>query len=216
MAAQRILVIVFTILLILQPVSSKAEDHFDWDGFFLGFGIGAKHIEVDRWSSFSGFGYYEDEGLSAGIIAGNNWLHGSWVIGVEGDFYLGNASVTGNPVARFFRAESDWMGSIRLRLGHLLGNHLLYLTGGLAFADLDAYQSDGFISESDSTIATGYTIGAGIDFWLTKELLGRFEISHSDYGDETFFQGSPLGSLRYDMDETMVKFAILFHLHPQD
>ncbi len=196
---------------------AMAEEHFDWDGFFAGIGAGANFVDLDRYNNLPAApnvgSTYSDTVFTAGAIAGYNWQSGNWVYGIEGDVYFTDIDFFGtNVAAMYYMASSDWNASIRGRLGYIIGHHLAYLTAGLGFADINVSQFNGYISDSASDILTGYIIGLGLDFWLNQNILGRVELTHADYGDETFFQGSPLGSFNVELVETVFKVAILFNL----
>lgn len=81
-------------------------------------------------------------GFVGGGQVGWNFQKGGWVFGPEGDFSylhtrgttnLTTASGTGAAQTTVVRNRMDWMGSARLRAGHVLGDGLIYATGGYAF-----------------------------------------------------------------------------------
>jgi outer membrane immunogenic protein len=166
---------------------------------------------------------------------GGQFQFGHFVVGVEGDFdrmaahesrqfaetqtgFIGGA-FDSNTVAQttlndFREASSDWMASVRGKVGWAHGPLLFYATGGVAFSDVevsgnetartDFFQrtapggtfpanfiplasttSRNFNQRMDDTLV-GWTAGAGVDLALTDVLTVALEYRHSDFGDETF------------------------------
>jgi hypothetical protein len=81
---------------------------------------------------------YNTDGVVGGIHAGYNWQSGQFVFGLEGD--LEGADIKGgyrlaNTNGTDYRLRDQ--ASIRGRLGVAFNNSLLYVTGGVAFADIE-------------------------------------------------------------------------------
>jgi outer membrane immunogenic protein len=64
---------------------------------------------------------------------------------------------------------------------------LLYVTGGVAFADIDHsyYQFNPDTVDSFSKVRTGWTIGAGAEFAIVSNWSVFGEYRYSDYGRTT-------------------------------
>jgi len=102
---------------------------------------------------------------------------GQWLLGIEADFEYfrsaGSSSVTGIVLAPaitgtvFSSVSTDWLLTVRPRLGVILNNWLLYATGGLAVTNLKASWgfSGGGVAESASESSTkaGWTVGGGFE-----------------------------------------------------
>lgn len=120
-----------------------------------------------------------------GIQFGYNFQIKQFVIGLEGDFQytdLSKSRQTGrtilgtNPASFSGKVKSDWLSTVRTRLGYGLGNFLGFITGGLAIADY-SYNSDytylinsNISAANSSQTLTGWTVGAGGEYSLTDKL----------------------------------------------
>jgi outer membrane immunogenic protein len=152
--------------------------------------------------------------LTGGLQMGYNWQFNSLVAGIEADIN-GNASGTKtasstvvyfppNPQA-FTLVQSiknDWMGTLRGRLGYAAGPTLFYVTGGLAFGDVSVSRtfSDTIVpglvqTVSNSNTRTGWTLGAGFEYALSRDWSVKGEYLHADLGRVTnpgpLFPGFP-------------------------
>ena len=61
-----------------------------------------------------------------------------------------------------YTQKLPWFGTVRGRLGYAYDRFLPYVTGGLAYGNIEANPSFGFTSAS--TTNAGWTIGAGVEF----------------------------------------------------
>lgn len=92
------------------------------------------------------------DGFLGGVQVGFNWQAGVWVFGVEADISFAdvNGASTLGPTLAFpglapipgstytSNWDMNWFGTVRGRLGFTAANTLLlYVTGGLAYADID-------------------------------------------------------------------------------
>jgi outer membrane immunogenic protein len=137
---------------------------------------------------------------------GYNTQFGGWVAGLEGDFSSFNFNKTiapsGNPFSfggftagSMVLSESistNWLSTIRGRLGYAFNSVLVYGTGGVAFGKVGFTQTDrefsfnglGFGNEAStaSVTKTGWAAGAGIEYALTPNWILSAEYLHVDLG----------------------------------
>lgn len=133
---------------------------------------------------------YKPAGWLAGLHAGFNAQHGSWVIGYEGDVsWVHGASdsvESGNPNNPNVRTLGiDWLSTHRLRVGHASGQTLIYGTGGLAIIGVDTFKAVGGDPKNESSekvVRTGFAVGGGIEHMVTDNLTLRASISTSTLG----------------------------------
>ena len=212
-------------------------------------------------SSFVTFGTPSiDHGSDASLIGGGqlgyNYQWGHIVFGVEGDFNGVGSRKTGRfqPETIFstsnfgFDTETNlltmrealvnWVGSARGRVGWAQGSALLYLTGGVAFADTSLRSHDAasttyfdqnnglFIfnvtdtaSAQDEQLVTGWTGGAGAEWAVTKIVSMALEYRHNGFGDETYNfsrkgRNGPIfpGATRLGLEEDQVTLRVNFLL----
>jgi outer membrane immunogenic protein len=145
-------------------------------------------------------------GWIAGVHAGYNVQTGSFVWGIEGDasyFRLrANSADTfpfpstlaggplGPPTLTFSANTSmstDWLLTVRPRLGVTFANALLYVTGGLAVTEEKVSQTSGVLNgatfmSSISETRLGWTVGGGIEYMLSPQWSIRAEYLHLDFG----------------------------------
>jgi outer membrane immunogenic protein len=150
-------------------------------------------------------------GFIGGGQAGYNWQTGSFVLGVETDFdgttlsrsrsVIGPSFVDNNFVNDNFTANGsvrlNWLGSTRARVGWAVtpdNRLMIYGTGGVAYGGgsahlniFDADPANGFIwsSGSNSATRTGWTIGGGVEYAITNNIILGAEYLYYDLGSRT-------------------------------
>lgn len=145
-------------------------------------------------------------GFYGGGQVGYNWQFApAWVGGIEADINAsgiegklglnvtaseGSDSLNINGSAG---SKLDYFGTVRGRIGWTNGPLLLYATGGLAYGDVTS-SINGSISSSDPDLNgsldgiskknhhTGWTIGAGVEYALTRNISLKTEYKWVDLG----------------------------------
>ena len=125
------------------------------------------------------FGVFSDNfngGLFGGY-AGYNWQSGAWVFGVEGDINGVWNDETFNINGFDVDVGSDYLASLRGRVGYAFDRTLIFATAGVAFTQLSA-EADLFngVSLSADQSFTGWTVGAGAEYAFTDNWIGRARI----------------------------------------
>ena len=193
------------------PVIAKApvykapvrETGYDWGGFYVGGQLGATW-GPSRWS-LDGWGTVEPRvaGLLGGGEIGFNHQVGRWVFGLQGDLSWSNAQgARACPNGFFYSCESelDFLATTTARIGYAYWDRLLvYAKGGLAIARernrYDCYTGSqttsgvtlvGCPSQSDTNTKTGWTVGWGTEFGLTRTISIKSETSYVDLGTDRF------------------------------
>jgi outer membrane immunogenic protein len=194
---------------------------FNWTGYYIGASGGAAWTKADvglnpvngavpnyRPEDIPGvaaLGTTSLNGTSAifGAKTGYNFQFSSWVAGLEADFsyFHTNRSVTavGNPFPAFAGSmalntsvTTDWLATIRPRIGYAFDRTLIYATGGVAFGKVKfsntdvefAFNGAGFGNEASSSSQTrvGWAVGGGFDYALTRNWIVSAEYLHVDLG----------------------------------
>jgi outer membrane immunogenic protein len=179
------------------------------EGRLLGVGPGGTNAVVvagqQRTDSFNLSGFI------GGFQGGCNWQVGAWVFGIEGDGSATNKegqafpaittiATSVGPLAvnqgTVLELQERWLVTARGRLG-LAGwgwwgpNTLLYLTGGAAWAKIDA--SRGTLGNpiatgvQQSDTRDGWTVGGGIEYALGYGWSAKAEYLYVDFGDYRTF-----------------------------
>lgn len=173
-----------------EPVSA-----YNWSGAYVGGQIGYGWGN-DKWS-FQGLDYTvpaKPDGFLGGIYGGYNWQFGSGVVlGADADFTFsdmkksgidGDSSGFADPTYGY-GSKIDWTAAVRGRVGYGVGRFLPYVAGGVAFAHQNVSASL-TVPFSESATRTGWTIGVGVDYAATDNLVVRAEYRYSDFGKKTF------------------------------
>jgi outer membrane immunogenic protein len=166
---------------------------FSWTGGYIGIQGGGLWANVKVDDDF-GFGERISDNLNGGLFggyAGYNWQSGAWVFGAEGDINWTGNNKTFGVVDRFgvnrdVDFGTDYLASLRARVGYAFGRTLIFATGGVAFTQVsaDATIFDN-VNLNASKSFTGWTIGAGGEYAFTDNWIGRLEYRYYDFGNNT-------------------------------
>jgi outer membrane immunogenic protein len=160
-----------------------------------------------------GDGRYDMSGGLFGGGLGYNWQSANWVFGLAGDFSGGNVSGSSNvcgattPNPHACGTSLDSLGTVRGQIGYAVGptgNWLPYVTGGLAFGNVHAW--DALTPAAGTVTRAGWTIGAGVAWMVVPNWTVKFEYLHVDLGSENIFNIVP------GVPETVSAKADLFRL----
>jgi outer membrane immunogenic protein len=159
---------------------------YNWAGTYIGinggYGFGSSTWTDPLNPAGSTSGSFNTNGGLVGGTLGVNFQTGAFVFGVEGDidwqavkgsrsnlFCTGVfASGASTAVAAGANCEtkSNWIGTVRGRLGYAADRVLFYATAGGAFGNVEA----GLVGfPFQSTTKFGWTAGAGFEFELDGE-----------------------------------------------
>jgi outer membrane immunogenic protein len=144
-------------------------------------------------------------GWVAGGLAGYNWQQGSWVYGIEADLSgtglkssmsggIGSISPCVGDAAST-SAKIDWYGTLRGRAGWTVDKALFYVTGGLAYGEVDlssSFTAGGVsLSSQASSTRAGWVIGGGMDYMLQPNLFLNLGYQYIDLGTVSLAAASP-------------------------
>lgn len=163
----------------------------NWSGAYLG---GSGSYNMGR---FQG-GDYKARALGGAVYGGYNMQNGQIVYGAEADVgYSGNDTVYNG-----INSKQGINGSVRARVGYDMNPFLLYGTAGVAAQSSKASDP----TSSDKKTAAGYTVGAGVETFVTQNITARAEYRYSDFQKKNFDLDS--GSVSRGYDEHSVKLGI--------
>jgi len=139
-------------------------------------------------------------GKLGGLQGGYNLQRGPVVYGIESDYSFSDmkgtkvispivqnngtpfpgTSVIGTANSTVSHQDTDWLGTLRLRLGATpVPRLLVYGTGGLAYGGVRASNS---IFSSTSTTLVGWTVGAGLEMAVASNWSAKLEYLYVDLG----------------------------------
>ncbi|MGO9544676.1 MAG: outer membrane protein [Rhodomicrobium sp.] len=204
---------------------------FSWAGWYAGVNGGyAWGGEADVSSAYPGYctlapcgGHSSgsttaDGGFGGGQI-GYNWQRDRLVFGLEADIQGAgvDGSVTvGGPASG--STSLDWFGTVRGRLGLTVmgGTSLVYVTGGLAYGGVDDKLTVPGASKSDSQVAAGYVLGAGIEHSYSPSWSVKAEYQYFDLGSDalSLSHSGVTAEGSYDHNYQTVRVGVNYHFLP--
>ena len=190
---------------------------YNWSGFYAGLnaGLGFGHATTSTDTVFSPTGYFattsvpaisaaggqssDKTGFTGGGQIGYNWQINNAVFGLEADFgYMGlRASSSGGavypccaPTAFTISStvKTDWLMTLRPRIGFASNNWLMYITGGLAVGEVkgDFNFADTFATAAESASISktkvGWALGGGVEYGMAGPWSLKLEYLHVDLG----------------------------------
>jgi len=159
---------------------------FNWTGFYAGanIGLGIANTNYNALLGIPGSG----SGLVAGVQAGYNWQVNNFVLGLEADFgYFGVRRTGAFGLGSTLTWRTQWDASLRARAGLAVDRTLLYVTGGVGFADIGTRgQLAGLavVNFAQTQTRVGFQVGAGIEHALTQNWTVRAEYLYGNYGSK--------------------------------
>jgi outer membrane immunogenic protein len=172
-------------------------------GVVPGVSEGLAALSSGRITTNSGTGF-----IGGGQLGYNVQVNKVWVVGIEADIQgktgssngtlgVGNV-VVGVPVTsvQTVSASTDWIGTVRGRLGVLVApNWLVYFTGGLAYGGSSASSTlaqtgtNGFLGTGAGNMSEtriGGTFGAGLEWRFAQRWSAKAEYLFYDLGTASF------------------------------
>jgi outer membrane immunogenic protein len=199
---------------------------YNWTGFYGGLNLGGAWQSSNSTTSTlnNPLGYFNTfaatavnalgpqtvgtSGVTGGLQVGYNWQRDRILFGLEADIdalsLRGGASNTG--VYPFTTAtftintnvKSDWLATVRGRLGFVAGDWLLFGTGGAAFSDLKASwafsdtcgtnptcngpPAPNAAEAASATTRVGWTVGGGLESKLSERWSWKLEYLYVNFG----------------------------------
>lgn len=199
---------------------------YNWHGAYAGVQIGTSGYRSTTAIAdvLDLAGSREDTSFNIGGVIGYNWQNCNTVFGLEADLAWANVDRdwgvnlggVGLP-GQLFSANSsiDFYGSIKLRTGFAFDKMLLYVTGGIAFANIEHSGSNnanallgipaGLFSFKTDETRWGWVVGAGTEYALTNRITWRSEATYTRFEDQDFnLNISPLlggGAIKFNAQD---------------
>jgi outer membrane immunogenic protein len=162
------------------PAPVAAPMAYSWSGFYIGGHAGGGWTDLGI-----------TDGSSSGFVGGGqigyNWaLSPSWVIGIEADFSGTSISESASFLVPGFgtlnaSADLNWLATVRGRLGYTWDRFMIYVTGGGAWADVDASASLAGVTVNASGTASGWVIGGGGEWMFAPNWTFGVEYLHYEF-----------------------------------
>jgi outer membrane immunogenic protein len=214
---------------------------FTWTGCYIGGTVGGVWgNSTDAWGpNPAGFPSpgpltfstsFHSSGVTGGVEGGCNYQVNPWfVFGVEGDWqatslsktFTGTAVTPAGSLPFTQTFSSHWLSTVRARAGYSAGPWLFYVTGGAAFANVSYTDSltlltANTVNSSQSTTASGWTVGAGVEWALAFNWTVRAEYLYVDLPGTTYTSVNPAVPLSFvtathsDLHENIIRAAVSY------
>jgi outer membrane immunogenic protein len=207
------------IICLLSPCLMISAAHAQWTGYYVGAngGYAWGQSDVEASTTFSETGYFAPDevplvnqagvgriatnGFTGGFQGGYNWQSDAWVYGLELDFGLFDTDATRQITELYDPAyggaftidqtvQTEWLATVRPRVGYVVENLLIYATGGLAVTQLknqnefsDTYGENAHESAYASETQLGWTVGGGAEYLFADDWSIKAEYLYVDFGD---------------------------------
>ena len=171
-----------------QPVIEQPT----WTGFYAGIYGGYDFSQNLTAKTTQTHKFNGADGAIGGIQAGYDQQFNAMVLGVAGDIGLNAVSKSWLNATQDWRTkiEGQYSGALRARAGYLLNRDLmLYATSGWAFMNAKV-SGDDVPSVGNKVTQTktlnGYTVGAGIEYKISKSISMNTEYRYNNYAKTSF------------------------------
>lgn len=209
---------------------------YNWSGIYLGIN-GGYGFGDSKWSPaapFVGTNNFNTDGGLVGGTVGVNFQSSSVVFGIEGDWdwagISGNSSNTTSTIdpagicgtagalACTYQTSSNWLSTVRVRVGYAFDRVMIYATGGGAAGDVKATFTNpntGFSGTTNST-EWGWTAGGGIEAALTDNITAKVEYLFVDLqnGDCDSTICGVVPAVPVSFDASLVRAGLNFKFNP--
>jgi outer membrane immunogenic protein len=181
----------------------RVADTFSWTGFYIGAHVGGTWGTIESALPLGTSGLslpissHTINGFVAGGQAGYNLQVNPWlVLGVEGQISWTDSSGR-TPCAPLSilgcSTDVNWMATLAGRVGFTRGHTMLYVKGGVAWADTDhSVDFLGVTFLTSSSTRTGAMVGAGVEHAFAPNWSAKIEYNYMDFDTERL--GFGLGS----------------------
>src|SRR5262245_5847760 len=171
-------------------------------GAFIDTGLGnTLHAEDDNWGGGVGIGYnWQSRCTVFGVVADWSWTNlRAEALQLDGDQGPGGATADTMSISHRLR----WFGTVRAKAGVVVDNLLLYVTGGVAYANFDRTWT--FFEDGPATTGTfsnrrtkwGWTAGVGTEWaiWDNWSVMSEFLYMRFERDTQTFTGDGIIGAL---------------------
>src|ERR1041384_3921094 len=191
---------------------------FSWTGFYAGINGGYSWGQ-SSWSdpaAGANSGRFDTSGGLVGGQIGYNWQPGAFVFGVETDAdwlnVKGSTAGLGGVCAAdgggVCQTQQNWLGTTRARVGYAFDRWLPYITGGVAYGDIQAKQPTGTTNSTN----VGWTAGGGVEYGINRNWSAKLEYLHIDLGTANLMgAASGTNTLAVPVTNDLVWAGINYH-----
>jgi outer membrane immunogenic protein len=194
---------------------------FSWTGLYLGLQGGYGWGRESYTDNAIGAVSHSPEGGIFGGVLGYRYQIGQFVLGAEGTASWAdiNDSVSGGGFSETLKARSLYTATGQIGWA-AFSQTLLYAKGGWAGASLHNDLTGAGLTASNTQNASGWTVGAGIDYAVWQNVVLGVEYDHMDLGYGSFAAatsvgGAPwtvAGTSRFKNDQVVGRLTYKFNM----
>jgi len=204
---------------VLDPDPLPIVTPFNWSGAYIGGQVGYGFGNA-KFSPIGGD--LRPRGFLGGIYAGYNFDVGSNVIlGIDGDFSGAEINRTGvdnsDPSATAsVKTDLRWSGAIRPRIGYAINRFMPYIAGGVAFGNIkDTVSLTTTATATQNSVTqqktkTGWTIGGGVDYAATDNVILRLEYRYTDFRRRDLGAGFANATLNQKLTTNDIRLGVAY------
>ena len=183
--------LVLAFFLFSSTTAWAAPPAYNWTGFYAGLqGIYATGVSDFDWPAYSTHTDHIIKGGMAGLVAGFNYQTPiNVVVGIETDFNYGKLQGSSTCPGSSYecRTEVNWLGATRARVGYAVNRFLPYVAVGVTYSGAELFANEtatGIEVENTKNDYLGWTPSIGVDFMITKNLIGSFEYAYYEFSTD--------------------------------
>jgi outer membrane immunogenic protein len=155
-----------------------------WGGFYAGVhaggGWGTQNPDTPA--------EFDLDGPYAGVQLGYNFVSNQFLFGLEADASwsgINGVRVTSGPGGTTTE-DIDWFGTVRGRLGYVMGDWMPYVTGGWAYSSNTRTNNGIFGAQTTDASHSGWTAGLGAEYAFAPGWSVKGEYKYFDFGSATY------------------------------
>ncbi len=167
---------------------------FSWNSFYVGTNAGfirsmAAATDKEFWGPNETI-YSSGSGVLGGIQAGYNYQLGAIVFGLEADLATtsADAKAISHGSGRTDQHKTSALGTVRGRVGYAFDRTLLYVTGGLAYGNVNNSVVNTFLTTQNAETSgwrTGYAVGGGVETAINAHWTVKAEALYYNVGSSS-------------------------------
>lgn len=179
----------------IRGATVPAVPYAQWEGAYIGGHVGI--VSQDASCSTTQYAFdascgalHESQvirttGMLAGLQAGWDWQDRYFVYGIAADWSWTNLkhTLSSDQGSFAFNAKTDWLASFRGRMGLALDSTMVYITGGVALADIqNSNSATGNTYNQMSGTQVGWVAGLGVEHKFNPHWSAFAEMLYYDFG----------------------------------
>ncbi len=204
------------------------ETLYNWSGFYIGGHLGGAWTN-EQWINSANTTAFGDlgpgqgfrqrgSGIMGGGQIGYNWQANNFVFGAEGTISaLDNTGRVNNAAFGGLDDQFSWRSNVLAtivgRAGYAIQNNLLYFKGGYAGVNNRLSVVDNVPpatgSGSQTHWASGWTVGAGWEYGITRNWIVGLEYNYAAFGGQTYQLGGTSGNYTFDAKPRDLQWAVV-------